>query len=450
MHTTFGLLQVTLKYTYTRSNGAIIYQRAVPAKLRVRYPGPTVKHDLKTKDIAVAAKSVTKLNQRYETEWAGLITAPESSSQALKIHAVALLTAYGLAPGAANVESDAADLFFDKLEDKRQRHAGDNRDTYDNADLADYLAPVEHEALKLLQGRQLPTLSDALELHLSAHQKKDDVAFTVYQRRAFASLLAVTGDKPVNALTRDDVRRYIAQSHKRGAATATTRRLMGAMRAVFTTWRLERDKAFANPFEKMAIPNEGVDKKSRVPFNTPDLIKLYALCRTQDDDRRWLLALLIDTGARLAEITGLALADIALNADVPHIHIRVHPWRSLKNLESIRMVPLVGASLWAAQRVVVNALPDQRFAFPRYANDSECKATAASATLVSWIRRTGIDHVVHELRHTMADRLRNVGCSKEIRYAIDGHASQDVGDTYGRGHGLDIMAQWLTKVALVR
>ena len=48
----------------------------------------------------------------------------------------------------------------------------------------------------------------------------------------------------------------------------------------------------------------------------------------------------------------------------------------------------------------------------------------------------------------MADRLRNVGCPKDIRYAIDGHAAQDVGDNYGVGHGLPIMASWLDKVAL--
>jgi hypothetical protein len=49
----------------------------------------------------------------------------------------------------------------------------------------------------------------------------------------------------------------------------------------------------------------------------------------------------------------------------------------------------------------------------------------------------------------MADRLREVQCPKEIRYAIDGHARQDVGDGYGStGHGLKVKAEWLNKVAL--
>ena len=48
----------------------------------------------------------------------------------------------------------------------------------------------------------------------------------------------------------------------------------------------------------------------------------------------------------------------------------------------------------------------------------------------------------------MADRLRNVGCPKDVRYSIDGHAAQDIGDTYGEGHSLEVKRQWLDKVAL--
>jgi integrase len=45
---------------------------------------------------------------------------------------------------------------------------------------------------------------------------------------------------------------------------------------------------------------------------------LYAACREVDDDLRWIAALLIDTGARLAEVVGLPLADIDLDDAVPH------------------------------------------------------------------------------------------------------------------------------------
>lgn len=95
MHIALGCLEVTLKYTYERGK-TIIYQRAVPAKLRDRYPGRMVEHDLKTNDLNAAAKAVELLNKRYDAEFNGLAMAPEATPQSLKAHAHAFLKARGL------------------------------------------------------------------------------------------------------------------------------------------------------------------------------------------------------------------------------------------------------------------------------------------------------------------------------------------------------------------
>ena len=73
---------------------------------------------------------------------------------------------------------------------------------------------------------------------------------------------------------------------------------------------------------------------------------------TIDDDMRWLIALISDTGMRLGEAAGLHLDDIRLNEPIPHIDLKPHPWRSLKTKGSERCIPLVGAALWAAGRIV--------------------------------------------------------------------------------------------------
>ena len=449
MRLSFGILKLIVPNTYPRGK-TIMYQRSVPTDLRHRYNGKTIKIDLKTSDWAIAARKVTKLNATYESEWNSLRAAPESSPKALKAHAAALLREFGLKPASPDNHPEDVDALIERLDAKLVKFAGGCEETYREAEPKEFLSPVETTALRMLNGQQAPTLSDALELHLSLHTKRDDAKFTTYQKMAFDTLLAIVGDKPVTGFTRDDARTYIEASLEAGSATGTVRRRLGAMRAVFTTWRLEKSPGMPNPFEKLSIANEGKDKKAREPFTLDELAKLHQECRSKNDDIRWLLALLIDTGARLAEVAGLALADIVLEAPVPHIRIQEHPWRTIKNEGSDRKVPLVGASLWAAEQVHARAAlsPKQVHAFPRYTNMAECNATAASAALCSWIKRRGLDHVVHELRHSMADRLRNVGCPKEIRYAIDGHASQDVGDDYGSGHGLPILADWLGKVAL--
>ena len=111
-------------------------------------------------------------------------------------------------------------------------------------------------------------------------------------------------------------------------------------------------------------------------------------------------------------------------------------------------MPLVGASLWAAQRIVESARPGAKFAFQKYTSDTGCKATSASATIAKWLRSRGIEHTAHELRHTMADRLREAQCPEDIRKSIGGWANADVASKYGRGYSLQIMKTCLGKVGL--
>ena len=74
-----------------------------------------------------------------------------------------------------------------------------------------------------------------------------------------------------------------------------------------------------------------------------DVYKVQALCNELDDEPRWLVALISDTGMRLSEAAGLIVEDIKLDCPHPHILLRPHPWRRLKTQSSERIVPLVGA-----------------------------------------------------------------------------------------------------------
>ena len=113
--------------------------------------------------------------------------------------------------------------------------------------------------------------------------------------------------------------------------------------------------------------------------------------------------------------------------------IRPHPWRSLKTKSSKRDVPLVGISLWAAQRIIQTAKAGQLYAFLAYTNGKDCKATHASNTLNKWIKSLGIDKTTHELRHTIKDRLRNVGAPKDIQNAVGDGLRRILGISMGLG-----------------
>ena len=97
-----------------------------------------------------------------------------------------------------------------------------------------------------------------------------------------------------------------------------------------------------------------------------------------DDDLRWLIALLSDTGMRLGEAVGLLNSDIILDTDTPHLKLIPHPWRRLKTSGSERKIPLVGASLWSARRIKQSD-PTNQFTFPRSCNEQTHNSNSASA-----------------------------------------------------------------------
>lgn len=463
MRLSLGPLQVTIKYTYPRGKTAqhplgtsTVWQRAVPPDLRDRYPGATIKKDLKTTDPLKVARMVATLNAKIEAEWAGLRASPESSPKALKIHATAFLKTHGLVPGAPDNHPTAIELLHDHLDRKRMQYAGGNEQVYRNVADSDFLSPVELEAGRLLHGEKKDSLTDALELHLGIHPQRDDPRFVKYQRRAFDGLIAVTGDKAIEDFGRKDARAYMDASLGK-VKTATVRRRMGVLSAVFATYINENDLSRPNPFSSLQIPKEGHDKKRRIPFTAPERDTLVTACYAKDDSMRWLLAMLAGSGARLAEIAGLSLEDIVLDVPIPHVVLQVQPWRDIKGAKGLRgvkdrTVPLVGPALWAAQRVKAHATPDQRYAFPQYTDGITCKATHASNALNGWMRRLPLAHTCHELRHTIKDQLRAVQCPKDISDAITGHGKKDTGDAYGHGYGhgslLQVTSEWLRKAIL--
>lgn len=447
MQMTLGVLRVTLKHAFIRG-GVIYYQRAIPKDLQHRYPAKLIKLSLETGDLLTAKRKIEQLDRETEAEWSMMRGNPEATPKTIKGQAVELLRKHGLSADAASNDEIAIDLFRDHLDDKRQRYAGRDEVIYREADESEFLSPVEIKAAQIIAGTVKPTLSDALELYLEVHPKRDTKRFEVHARIVMKTLTDVLGDKPIEELSRSDGHKYVAAQTARGMKTGTIDRYMNSIRAIIGTWFREKEIDRTNPFSQIPIPKSGEDAGKRQPFTGPELQTLFDACKTQDDDVRWLIAMLGDTGARLAEVAGLALDDLVLDAEIPHVVIQPHPWRSLKTPSSAREVPLVGVALWAAQRVKETAHKAQRFAFPRYTTAQETKATHASNTIAKWIRSLGMEHTAHELRHAMADRLRDVGCPQEVREAIGGWATRGIAATYGKGYSLRVMSDWLGKVVL--
>ncbi len=131
-------------------------------------------------------------------------------------------------------------------------------------------------------------------------------------------------------------------------------------------------------------------------------------------------------------MAGLRVDDVVVVGDLPHIKVRWNEDRRLKNIVSIRSVPLVGDAL-AAARGALEAAPEGAALFGRYGT-GERGGDTASAALMEHVRAvtTNERHVTHSLRHNMKDRLIEAQASELEQNLILGHALGGVGNrVYG-------------------
>ena len=291
-----------------------------------------------------------------------------------------------------------------------------------------------------------PVLSEARLFYCEMKGKADNKRFVQYTSRVVSEVIGLSGDKIISAYTRHDALAFRESLLDRNSSYATVKRNFECIRAVWNFAARENGINSVNPFANMNYGN-GAAPVKRMPIPIEDIRKIQSLCFEMDDDIRWLIALLSDTGMRLAEACGLVKQDIHLDGEVPFIRLCGHQWRRLKTSGSQRDIPLVGASLWAAQRALENTEP--QFLFPRYCNEEGCKADHASNTLNKWLKEYVPRRcVVHSFRHSMRDRFRAVGCPPEVIDQIGGWARVETGTKYGCGYTRDDISLWCLKALI--
>ena len=261
-------------------------------------------------------------------------------------------------------------------------------------------------------------------------------------RRSCGYLIDCCGMKDLKDYLRSDATKFRDYLFAKGLNGASVARIFGTVRAVINLALSEFGLSIVNPFSNVYFDqSQGV--KKRLPVKSEDIKKVQAECHKADDEKRWLIALIADTGLRLAEGAGLLRSDFIEEDGILCVNIRPHPWRSLKTASSERVVPLVGSAKWAAERIL--AQPDgSQFAFPTYNDGQRTNANSASAALNKWLKTNiGQGYTIHSFRHSMRDRLRAEECPSDIIDQIGGWLTHGVGNSYGSGYPVAIIKKWM-------
>ena len=290
-----------------------------------------------------------------------------------------------------------------------------------------------------------PTLLDALNVYLEQKGNGKAKSFRQSAERACGYVIENCGNKPLAAYTRQDALLFRDWLVARGLTGSSVTRNFSYVKAVINFALSEFALEIRNPFVGVYHDrSKGVVTRKPIPLDA--LRRVQSECVQIDDDIRWLVSLVSDTGMRMAEAAGLSVTDFNLQGDIPFVEVRKHPWRSLKTSASARVIPLSGMALWAAQRILQQA-DASPYAFPRYNRGSRTSANSASAAINKWLR----NHVpegctMHSFRHSMRDRLRAVQCPADIADQIGGWATDGVGQGYGSGYPIEVLMEWMNKV----
>ena len=290
-----------------------------------------------------------------------------------------------------------------------------------------------------------PNITDALDLYLRLKGDGKDKTFIRTASRNIEYIIKVLGNKTIKTYSSNDASKFRDWLIEQGMSLSTVKRVFSSVKAIINLSIQEHGLNINNPFSKTYMP-EIDNKQYRESIPTETIKHIQSLCREYDDDLRWLVALLSDTGMRLGEGAGLLKSDINLDSEIPHIRLFPHPWRRLKTRASERCIPLTKESEWACMRILEHN-NDSLFAFPRYSNKTGCNANSASAALNKWLKEQLKEHyVVHGFRHSFRDRLRAIECPSEIIDQLGGWSLRSIGQGYGKGYNLSILYAWINKL----
>ena len=289
-----------------------------------------------------------------------------------------------------------------------------------------------------------PLISDALDLYLRLKGKGKNKTFIRTANRNIEYIIKVLGNKPMRSYSSSDASKFRDWLIEQGMSNSTLKRVFSSVKAIINLTINEYGLDITNPFSKAYLPSIDSDIRKSIPLE--DIKIIQSISKKEDDELRWLLLLLSDSGMRLSEALGLSKDDINLNCEIPHIRLIPHPWRRLKTRTSERYIPLTKDSEWACMRILEHN-DDSTFAFPKYTSLKGCNANSASAALNKWLKSKLInDFVLHGFRHSFRDRLRAIECPSEIIDQLGGWSLRSIGQGYGKGYELSVLSKWMNQI----
>lgn len=260
---------------------------------------------------------------------------------------------------------------------------------------------------------------------------------TILATNEFAAFIGP--DKLLTEIAAKDLYAYAAHlSATIGLAKTTIRGRIDRVSLVFHD-AVRKGLVLANPCLGLRLTGLGKDRESYKPFTKQELTSLFALDLPPQE--RLVLQCLAMSGMRLDEVALLTWEELTEEDGIRLFDLTKRPTLR-KNRGSARKIP-VHTSIALPERNASNL--ERLFDYPL---NVDGKTTTASEKLMSYVRQVTNDplKVIHSLRHTFKDSMRDAGVSKETLDFLSGHASGDVAGKYGSGPSIKTRYEAISKL----
>lgn len=406
------------------------YRRRIPEAVAHLDKRKEVTIALKTKNKSEALIRAGIYNTHIENFWKALISSDETSDADKKYKAaVALAKAHGFA---YKTTEQIASASLNELVKRMQ---------------VDFKSKEHTEAILGATEQPQILLSECIEKYwectsdrLGQKSERQIRKWKNPRRLAMDNFIEAVGDKNLQQISREDVLKFrtwwMNAIQDRGVSGDTGNKKLMYIKDIIATVsnqynrEIDTDVLFASTrFDYI--------KRSRPPFDAHYVQeRILPSLGTMKEVYQMIILVMADTGAREAEIFGLAPYDIYLEVPIPYIHIRPREGYQLKTATSERKIPLVGTALYAFKK------------YPEgfnHAGNPDTFSTAVNKFLKENKLKPTPKHSVYSLRHTFKDRLRDIGTPEELIDGLMGH--KKAGPQYGRGHKLETAQSWLQKIS---
>ncbi len=269
---------------------------------------------------------------------------------------------------------------------------------------------------------------DAAQAYLDElkHQRRVSDHTVVNYRRDIEQLLALSGERALDALASQDIRRFIGQLHGRGLSGRSIARTLSAWRG-FYRWLARHRGITANPCHTLRAPKS---RKSLPAALSPDQAQRLLdgepadLLELRD---KAMFELFYSSGLRLAE---LAAIDVEGGLDLAQQQVQVTGKRRKTRTVPVGAAARAALAAWLARRAELAAPQEPGLFVSR--RGGRLSRRMIQARLDRWAKKQGLGARVHPhlLRHSFASHvLQSSGDLRAVQEML-GHASISTTQVY--------------------